>query len=121
MQIVIEIDEEEYRQIVNDEWYMPIFVSQMIKNGTPLQEQSKWIPVSERLPEIHQDILMSLRSLEIYAGFRAEEEPYFNYFYCRGVDGCYIEPQNVLAWMPLPTPYVPDINVGEMVESEGET
>ena len=36
MQIVIELDEEEYRQIVDDEWYMPLFVSQMIKNGIPL-------------------------------------------------------------------------------------
>lgn len=61
-----------------------------------------WIPVSERLPEFGQDVLLSLRSLDIKTGFRAETEPYF---YCHGVDGCYIEPQNVLAWMPLPKPY----------------
>ena len=66
---------------------------------TPAENPSKWIPVSERLPEIHQDILLSLRSLDVEVGFMAETEPYF---YCHGA---YIEPQNVLAWMPLPEPY----------------
>ena len=61
-----------------------------------------WIPVSERLPEFHQGVLLSLRSLDVRTGFRAKVEPYF---YCHGMDGCYIEPQNVLAWMPLPEPY----------------
>lgn len=66
------------------------------------ENKGEWIPVSERLPEIHQDVLLSLRSLDIEVGFRAETEPYF---YCHGADGCYIEPQNVLAWQPLPEPY----------------
>lgn len=62
-------------------------------------ESQRWIPCNERLPEIHQDVLLSLRSLDVVVGFRAETEPYF---YCQGN---YIEPQNVLAWMPLPQPY----------------
>lgn len=70
------------------------------------QKIGHWIPVSERLPEFGQDVLLSLRSLDIKTGFRAKSEPYF---YCHGVDGCYIEPQNVLAWMPLPEP----MKVGE--------
>ena len=61
--------------------------------------EQRWIPVSERLPEIHQKVLLFLRSLDVVVGFRAETEPYF---YCQGD---YIEPQNVLAWMPLPEPY----------------
>jgi len=73
-----------------------------IKNLQSVKPQEpKWIPVSERLPEIHQDVLLSLRSLDIEVGFRAETEPYF---YCHGD---YIEPQNVLAWMPLPQSYEP--------------
>lgn len=72
------------------------------KGAIELLEQTRWIPVSERFPEFGQDVLLSLRSLDIKTGFRAETEPYF---YCHGVDGCYIEPQNVLAWMPLPEPY----------------
>lgn len=66
------------------------------------ENKGEWIPVSERLPEIHQYVLLSLRSLDVEVGFRAETEPYF---YCHGADGCYIEPQNVLAWQPLPEPY----------------
>lgn len=70
------------------------------------QKIGHWIPVSKRLPEFGQDVLLSLRSLDIKTGFRAKSEPYF---YCHGVDGCYIEPQNVIAWMPLPEP----MKVGE--------
>ena len=70
-----------------------------LKNMPPVVPTPKWISVSERLPDIHQDVLLSLRSLDIEVGFRAETEPYF---YCHGD---YIEPQNVLAWMPLPEPY----------------
>lgn len=64
-----------------------------------VEPSTKWIPVSERLPEIQQDVLLSLRSLDVRVGFRSETEPYF---YC---NGNYIEAQNVLAWMPLPNPY----------------
>lgn len=74
-----------------------------VATSKPLSEnKGEWIPVSERLPEIHQYVLLSLRSLDVEVGFRAETEPYF---YCHGADGCYIEPQNVLAWQPLPEPY----------------
>lgn len=73
-----------------------------LKELKQLREQTRWIPCSERLPEIHQDVILSLRNLDIEIGFRSETEPYF---YCHGADGCYIEPQNVLAWMPLPEPY----------------
>ena len=65
------------------------------------QPKTGWIPVSERLPEIHQDVLLSFRSLDVGVGFRfrGNTEPYY---YCHGV---YIVPQNVLAWQPLPEPY----------------
>ena len=63
------------------------------------EPKTGWIPVSESLPEIHQDVLLSLRSLDVEVGFRGNTEPYY---YCHGG---YIEPQNVLAWQPLPEPY----------------
>lgn len=62
-------------------------------------DYSPWIPCSERLPEIHQDVILSFRSLDVEVGFRSRSG---TCFYCRGD---YIEPQNVLAWKPLPEPY----------------
>lgn len=59
-----------------------------------------WIPCSVRLPEEEADVLLSLRSLDVYTGFRANAE---GCFYIDG-DG-YVEYENVIAWMPLPEPY----------------
>ena len=59
-----------------------------------------WIPCSERLPEIEADVLLSLRSLDVYTGFRANTE---GSFYVEG-EG-YVEFENVIAWQPLPQPY----------------
>ena len=73
-----------------------------IKALPSVENKGEWIPVSERLPKIHQDIVLEFRNGELQTGFKAETEPYF---YCHGVDGCYVEPENVIAWMPLPEPY----------------
>ena len=59
-----------------------------------------WIACSDRLPEEEADVLLSLRSLDVYTGFRANAE---GCFYIDG-DG-YVEYENVMAWMPLPEPY----------------
>ena len=59
-----------------------------------------WIPCSERLPEEEADVLLSLRSLDVYTGFRANAEGCF-YIYGDG----YVGYENVIAWMPLPEPY----------------
>ena len=59
-----------------------------------------WIACSEKLPEEEADVLLSLRSLDVYTGFRANAE---GCFYIDG-DG-YVEYENVIAWMPLPEPY----------------
>ena len=59
-----------------------------------------WIPCSVRLPEEEVDVLLSLRSLDVYTGFRANAEG------CFYIDGYgYVEYENVIAWMPLPEPY----------------
>lgn len=61
-----------------------------------------WIACKDRLPDIECDVLLSLRSLDIYTGFRANTE---GMFYVEG-EG-YVEYENVLAWQPLPEPYRP--------------
>ena len=59
-----------------------------------------WIPCSERLPEVEQDVLLSFRSLDVRVGYRANTE---DFFYVYGEE--YITFENTLAWMPLPKPY----------------
>lgn len=88
------------RKNFNNEFDQGFFADKIIAlpSVTP-KEKTGRIPVSERLPKIQQDILLSLRSFDVEVGFRAETEPYF---YCHGA---YIEPRNVLAWMPSPEPY----------------
>lgn len=64
-----------------------------------LEQEPKWIPVSERLPEINDDVLISLEwGIDIgrYSYGEWHSEWINNYD-----DG------NVLAWMPLPKPYKP--------------
>ena len=71
---------------------MNVLYEQLHKEG--------WIPCSERLPDIEADVMLSLRSLDIYTGYRANTE---GMFYVAG-EG-YVEYENVLAWQPLPEPY----------------
>ena len=65
-----------------------------------VHDSNGWIPCSERLPEVEADVLVSLRSLDVYTGFRANTE---GCFYVEG-EG-YVEFENVLAWQPLLEPY----------------
>jgi len=92
------LDGFKYNPLLNDQHFeaLDMAVSALSEN------KGEWIPISERLPETHQDCLLELRSGEMLTGFKAETEPYF---YCHGVDGCYVELQNVIAWQPLPEPY----------------
>ena len=61
-----------------------------------------WIPCSERLPDIEADVLLTLRSLDIYTGFRANAD---GYFHVHGTDNKYIPFENVIAWQQLPEPF----------------
>ncbi len=105
-------------------WTLPLNISKMIIDMPPVEPKGvtitdfadrcrecgkikssiaqDWIPASERLPEIHQDVLLSLKGYEVGEGFRVEENQVDQYFYCHGV---YIRSQDVLAWMPKPEPY----------------
>lgn len=63
-----------------------------------LLEQTEWIPVSERLPENHnQEVLISLEwGIDIGRYDDGEwHSEWINHY----------DDENVLAWMPLPKPY----------------
>lgn len=95
-----------------------------------------WIPVSERLPskeERKEWIDKNLDGLGYlypclvtrYSSVnpdRTKNNPYVAKHYYDGEDfvnnGEEVCSEYVIAWMPLPEPYVPDTHVGEMSESE---
>jgi len=73
----------------------------------PKQRTGHWIPVSERLPENHKDVLICLSSDEICIGcYNSHKLPFSNNAIGWGAsythDWC---SDDVIAWMPLPEPY----------------
>lgn len=89
---------------------MQKLVNEKIKEITVEQ---RWIPVKERLPK---------ESLNSVIGWDAYRE---RCVFVQYIDGCFQitgknESFDIQAWMPLPKPYVPDTNVGDIAEMEGE-
>lgn len=72
-------------------------------------EQTKWIPVSERLPEVDGRYLTTCSKI-------GKWEVDWNIWYNEPKPSWLWE-QGVTAWMPLPEPYVPDTNDGKMAEA----
>ena len=68
---------------------MNVLEKQMSSSENP----NKWIPISERLPNAHEEILATY---EVEDGSRIAITGYGKYGFLVG---------NVTAWMPLPEPY----------------
>lgn len=70
-----------------------------------------WIPVSERLPEDHKDVLICLSSDQICIGcYNSHKLPFSNNAIGWGASYTYNWcSNNVIAWMPLPEPYKQEI------------
>ena len=66
-----------------------------------------WIPISEGLPELETEVLVCLKGGGITIGERVNLKPYIprddTWFLDRGETNAYTE--DIIAWMPLPTPY----------------
>lgn len=77
-----------------------------IKSLPPVKPTQNWIPCSERLPEDGQRVLVTQTFVE-------RNVVYATRFPFDKTKGKYI-----IAWQPLPEPYVPDTNVGKMEEIE---
>ena len=87
------------------------------KGAIKLLEQTRWIPVSEKLPESDGDYFLFGKMVEddtenIFIGMYdacAEKFGYWEDYYDRNtlgfLDSELIEYNKVIAWMPLPQPY----------------
>ena len=78
-------------------------VKQVAECLPTIAPKPQWIPVSERLPEKYEDVLISYRianekAARIWIGYRAE----------MGWCAYEVYHPNVTAWMPLPEPYDPE-------------
>ena len=68
-----------------------------------VKQEPKWIPVSERLPEFRKEVLTCTDGgfIEI----QSLEESYGGYW--ENQKGDWSDFDEIIAWMPLPTPYEP--------------
>lgn len=81
---------EEHRQLAK--W---------LKELKKLRGQTRWIPVSERLPEDEQEILFSTKTGRVHSGRYYDDGTNQWYSY---KDECRAWNNVVTAWMPLPKP-----------------
>lgn len=72
----------------------------------PYVEVPKWIPVSERLPETSEKVLIT-RRFGLYVGDDYDRCIDLGYYYSnlKKWDTLDLDDIEVLAWMPLPEPY----------------
>lgn len=62
----------------------------------------KWIPITERLPEVSQNVLATTRWGEVTIAERLNFDPEC-WFVHEGSTNAHTE--DIIAWMPLPEPY----------------
>lgn len=112
MKLLIELDEECVKVIDKIKFLvggradrkLQLEIIKAIKNGVPLEQESRWIPCRERLPEEDTDVLVTLKCglIGIMQKKLADDD---------NGEPCYIwqdfegEEHEVIAWMPLPKPY----------------
>lgn len=83
------------------------FVDDMTKEALSMTikalEAQKWIPCSERLPEVGRSVLFSRRSMYTREGCLQADGKWWQYWWDEMLNA-----DQVTAWKPLPEPYRED-------------
>ena len=76
----------------------------LLNNLPPVtpKEKTGWIPVSERLPEKGKQVLCCNKQGSVFTS----TVTYIGKYYDRNTYVCFGQHCNVIAWMPLPEPYI---------------
>ena len=68
------------------------------------KEYFEWVPTSERLPELKEDVLASLKNGRLFVCCLYKYESTCEYWWI-GEEEIHFRFDEVAAWMPLPEPY----------------
>lgn len=85
----------EQLQVINEEY------SKMAKELAELRQQNQWIPVSERLPDYNEEVLITNGKYVTIDTRYFLENTEDGEAYTWDINGW----DDVIAWMPLPEPY----------------
>lgn len=99
------IDADSFKLSINTDKFAGFLMAQIIDMQPTIDTKAQWIPVSERLPEKYEDVLITYRianekAARIWIGYRAE----------KGWCAYEVYRPNVTAWMPMPDAYEEDEN-----------
>ena len=93
-------------QVEFDEFYKGLGLAKQITDDMPTEDVRpvKWIPVSEKLPEYNEDVIITHKD---FKGQPTTDVAYFNEFSEFKLFWDEGEHLDVIAWMPLPAPCDP--------------
>ena len=93
---------ESYTNGLTDAYYLIL----QLPSAQPERKTGRWIPCSERLPEGITQVIIQTNGEAIYEAIYMGKDDYGHYVWKRPDNEIYWD-EEVVAWMPLPTPYQP--------------